>query len=288
MTIDRSGRETSLSDLQRSYEDLALSPDGRLLALTLIGEQQWNVWIYDLAHKTLNRATFEGDNRDPIWTADGKRVIYVSSRNGRSSIFWKPVTGPGPEEELVSTESLPLPFSTSPDGQWFSYSLGPPAPAAGVYLLPLEGERKSRPFALEPDAMGGAISPDGRWIAYESRESGRSEVYVRALSGGAGKWQISSQGGIRPSWSASGHELFFRTGSIMSESTLMSVTVAPGTQFSASSPRPLFRFTYLQGGHDYAVMPDGQHFICIKESEHDTSATQVNVVLNWTAELKKK
>ena len=285
--IDRSGREASLSDLQRSYEDLALSPDGRLLALTLIGEQQWNVWIYDLPHKTLNRATFEGDNRDPIWAADSKHVIYVSFRNGRNGIFWKPVTGPGPEEELVSTESQPFPFSVSQDGHWLSYTLGAPAPGAGVYLLPLEGERKPRPIALEPAAMGGAISPDGRWIAYESRESGRSEVYVRSLSSGAGKWQISTQGGIRPWWSDSGHELLFRTGNIGSDSTLMSVAVTPGPEFTASPPKPLFRFAYLQGGHDYAVMPDGQHFICIKESEHDMNATQVNVVLNWTAELKK-
>ena len=288
VTVDRSGRETPLSELQRSYEDLALSPDGRLLALTLIGEQQWNVWVYDLSHKTLNRATFEGDNRDPIWAADSKHVIYASFRNGRSGIFWRPVTGPGSEEELVSTESQPFPFSVSPDGHWLSYMLGAPSPGAGVYLLPLEGERKPRPFVLEPAAMGGAISPDARWIAYESRESGQSEVYVRSLSGEAAKWQISTQGGIRPSWSASGHELLFRTGNLDSDSTLMSVAVTPGPEFSPSSPKPLFRFAYLQGGHDYAVMPDGQHFICIKESEHDTSVTQVNMVLNWAAELKKK
>ncbi len=287
VTVDRSGRETPLSDLQRSYEDLALSPDGRLLALTLIGEQQWNVWIYDLAHKTLNRATFEGDNRDPIWAADSKHVIYVSFRNGRNGIYWKPVAGPGPEEELVSTESLPFPFSTSPDGHWLSYMLSAPAPGAGVYLLPLEGERKPKLIAFEA-TNGGAISPDARWIAYESRESGRSEVYVRSLSSGAGKWQISTQGGIRPSWSATGHELFFRSGSITSESILMSVAVAAGPEFTASPPKPLFSFAYLQGGHDYAVMPDGQHFICIKESEQDTSARQVNVVLNWTTELSRK
>jgi len=125
---------------------------------------------------------------------------------------------------------------------------------------------------------GGAISPDGKWLAYESRESGRSEVYVRQLPSGPGKWQISSQGGIQPRWSGDGRELFFRSGVIAGMSTLMTVPVQTEGAFTAGSPRPPVRFRYEQGGHDYAVMPDGQHFICIKESKREGSATQMNVV----------
>ena len=288
VSVDRSGRESALSNLHRSYEDLTLSPDGRFLALTIRGEQQWNVWLYDLRQMTLSRLTFEGDNRDPIWSSDGKRVAYSSFRNGHYGIFWKPIVGPGGEEELVKTEATPWPFSFSRDGQWLSYTLeNPSAPTTGIYLLTLKGDREAKRIVSVPSAYGGAISPNGRWLAYESRESGRSEVYVKELSG-PGKWQISSEGGFRPRWSADGRELFFRSGTFTGESTLMSVGIQTAGAFSAGSPRPLFRFHYTQGGHDYAVMPDGQHLICIKESEHETRATQINLILNWSAELKEK
>jgi len=191
--VDRSGHETPLSNLHRSYEDLTLSPDGRFLALTMRGEREWNVWLYDLRHGNLSRVTFEGDNRDPIWSADSKRVAYGSFRNGHYGIFWKPVFGPGPEGKLVETEVTPWPFSFSRDGQWLSYTLESPSiPTAGVYLLPVKGDRQAKRIVSEPSAYGGAISPDGKWLAYESRESGRSEVYVRELPSGPGKWQISS------------------------------------------------------------------------------------------------
>ena len=288
MTVDRFGRERPLTDLRRPYEDLTLSPDGRYLALTIMGEL-WNVWLFDLGRGTLSRITFEGDNRDPIWTADSKHVIYVSFRNGRSKMFWKPITVSDPEKELLATESLPWPYSCSRDGHWLSYALGAPSPGEGVYLLPLDGKQTPKPVVLERLAQGGAISPDGKWMAYESVQSGRSEVYVRPLSSeAAGKWQISTEGGIRPRWSADGHELFFRSGTIRSSSTLMSVTVQTEPAFLPAPPRPLFKFRYAQAGHDFAVTPDGQHFICIKESERDTGPTQLNVILNWTAELKTK
>jgi eukaryotic-like serine/threonine-protein kinase len=287
MKVDRKGHEQPLTDIHRGFEDLTISPDGRFLATTIMGDV-WNVWLYDLGRGALSRLTFEGDNRDPIWTADSKRVIYVSFRNGHFGIFWKPVSGGGSEEELVATESLPWPTSCSRDGRWFTYDVGPPAPATGIYLLPLIGERKPAPIIVEPFAEAAMISPDGKWIAYESRESGRSEIYVRQFPSGATKWQITTEGGIRPKWSASGSELFFRTGGIRSESTLMSVAIQTEPSLITSKPRPLFQFRYAQAGHDYAVMPDNQHFICIKESEHETSATQVNVILNWNAELKEK
>ena len=284
MKVDRTGHEQSLTDLHRGFEDLTISPDGRFLATTIMGDV-WNVWLYDRERGVLSRLTFEGDNRDPIWSADSKRVIYVSFRNGHFGIFWKPIFGGRSEEQLVATDSLPWPDSCSRDGRWLTYDVGPPTP--GVYLLPLIGERKPRAIIVEPFAQAAMISPDAKWIAYESRESSRSEIYVRQFPSGATKWQISTEGGIRPKWSANGRELFFRTGGIRSESTLMRVAVQTEPLFIASQPRPLFQFRYAQAGHDYAVMPDNQHFICIKESEQETTATQVNVILNWNAELKE-
>jgi eukaryotic-like serine/threonine-protein kinase len=287
MKVDRMGHEQPLTDLRRGFEDLTISPDGRFLATTIMGDV-WNVWLYDLERGVLSRLTFEGDNRDPIWTADSKRVIYVSFRNGHFGIFWKPMSGGRPEEKLAATDSLPWPTSCSRDGRWFTYDVGPPSPATGVYLLPLVGERKPTLMIAEPFAAAAMISPDGKWAAYESTESGRSEIYVRQFPSGETKWQISTEGGIRPKWSANGRELFFRTGGIRGESTLMGVAIQTEPSLIAAKPRPLFQFRYAQAGHDYAVLPDGQHFICIRESERETTATQVNVIVNWDAELKQK
>jgi Tol biopolymer transport system component len=281
VVVDRAGSERPLTDIHHSYEDLTLSPDGRFLALTIRGEP-WSVWLYDLRRDTLNRLTFEGDNRDPIWTADGKRVIYISFRNGRFHLLWKPIDGSSSEEELAATDSQLWPYSCSRDGRWLSYNAGNIG-----YLLPLVGERKPKAFVSAPSASGGAISPDGKWIAYESSESGESEVYVQPLSSGTGKWQISTAGGLRPYWSPDGRELFFRSGSFRGGNTLMSAVIQTEPVFSAGTPQPLFTFRYEQAGHDYAVMPDGRHFICIKRLERETGASQVNVILNWAAELKK-
>jgi eukaryotic-like serine/threonine-protein kinase len=281
VVVDRAGNERPLTGLLRPYEDLALSPDGRFLALTVIGEPL-NVWLYDLGRDTLGRFTFEGDNRDPIWASDSRRVIYIAGRENRFHLRWKPIDGSGPEEELIATDKVPMAYSCSPDGRWLSYTV-----ANSVYLLPLVGEeRKPKAIASGPFTFGGAISPDGKWIAYQSSESGQSEVYVQPLAG-AGKWQISVSGGIRPRWSRDGSELFFRSGSQGGRSSLMSAPVQQGATFSAGTPRPLFPFRYVQGGHDYAVMPDGQHFICIKRPEHEAGSMHANVIVNFAAELKK-
>jgi serine/threonine-protein kinase len=281
VVVDRAGGERPLTTLRRPYEDLALSPDGRILALTMISEPL-NVWLYDIGRDTLSRFTFEGDNRDPIWASDNRRVIYVAGRENGFHLRWKPIDGSGPEEELVSMDKVPMAYSCSPDGRWLSYSA-----ANTVYLLPLAGgERKPKAIESGPFTFGGAISPDGKWIAYQSSESGQSEIYVRSLEG-AGKWQISSAGGIRPRWSRDGSELFFRSGSIQGRSTLMSAPIQQGPNFAAGTPRALFPFRYLQGGHDYAVMSDGRHFICIKRPDIEAGSVSANVIVNWAAELKK-
>ncbi len=284
--LDRSGKETMLPAQPQAYEDLTLSPDGKLLAMTIVAEQQWSIWIYDLQERTLNRFTFDGDNRDPLWSADGKRVIYGSSRNGRKSLFWKPVNGPGGEEDLGAFPTQTFPGSVSKDGRYLAYDISGTKESAGVYLLPLQGERKPKLLLNDPAVNDEAISPDGKWIAYESAESGRTEIYVREFPSVAGKWQVSQDGGTHPMWSANGRELFFRT--TASRPRLMSVTVSSGSEFAASAPHALFGFSCSQAGHDYAPMPDGQHFICIKPPESETTATQVNIVLNWAKELAGK
>jgi tRNA A-37 threonylcarbamoyl transferase component Bud32 len=286
VSVDRTGKQAALSAPPQPYEDLTLSPNGKQLAMTIVGEQQWSVWIYDLQQKTLKRLTFDGDNRDPLWSADGKRVIYSSSRNGRKSLFWKPVAEPGGEEELLTVTAQPFPDSVSKDGRYLVYEVLGARDSKGFYLLPLQGERKPQQLFAET-SLGttlGALSPDGNWFAYASSESGRGQIYVRRFGATAGQWQVSTEGGYQPSWSADSRELFYRG----ADSRVYSVVVSPGADFVSSTPRPLFSFPCVSAAHDYAPTQDGQHFICIQQPQSEWTATQVNVVLNWANELAAK
>jgi len=288
ITVDRSGREQPLKAPPRGFEDMDLSPDGRLLALTVIGGQQWNVWIYDLQQGSLNRLTFEGDNRDPMWSADGKRVIYASTRNGRRGLYWKPVSGAGGEEQLLDSPRQLFPASVTSDGKYLIYDLGAWEDTAGIYALPLTGERVPQPLFKQRSLANGKVSPSGKWIAYESAESGQTEIYVRRFSADAEKWQVSTEGGDHALWSRDGGELYFRS-SDPKGAMVMSTTIGKGEEFTFSPPRALFPFGCVTAGaHDYGVISNAQKIVCIKEPEAETKATQVNVVLNWASELKKK
>jgi len=288
VTIDRGGREEALKAPPGGFEDMDLSPDGKLLAMTVIGGQQWNVWIYDLQQGSLNRLTFEGDNRDPMWSADGKRVIYGSTRNGRKGLYWKAVTGTGGEEQLLDSPRQLFPASVTTDGKYLIYDSGAWEDTAAIYALPLQGERTPQVLFKQRSVANGKVSPSGKWIAYESAESGRTEIYVRKFSAGAEKWQVSTEGGDHALWSRDGSELYFRS-SGPKGAMVMSTRVGKGEEFTFSPPRALFRFGCLEAGaHDYGVMSNGQKVVCIKEPDAETKATHVNVVLNWTSELKKK
>jgi eukaryotic-like serine/threonine-protein kinase len=288
VTIDRSGREEALKAPPRGFEDMDLSPDGKRLAMTVIGGQQWNVWIYDLQQGSLNRLTFEGDNRDPMWSADGKWVIYGSTRNGRRGLYRKPVSGTGGEEQLLDSPRQLFPASVTSDGKYLIYDSGAWEDTAAIYALPLHGERKPQVLLKQRSLANGKVSPSGKWIAYESAESGRTEIYVRRFSAGAEKWQVSTEGGNHALWSRDGGELYFRS-SGPKGTMVMSTTIGKGEEFTFSPPRAVFQFGCVEAGaHDYGVMSNGQKIVCIKEPEAETKATQVNVVLNWALELKKK
>jgi serine/threonine-protein kinase len=158
-----------------------------------------------------------------------------------------------------------------------------------IWLLSLTGERKEGPFLQTPANEGNAIfSPDGRWLAYVSDESGRDEVYVRPVEGSGGKWQISTQGGGEPVWARSGKELFYRDGDKM-----MAVAVETKPQFTAGKPKLLFEGHYETSNYtnylrNYDVSLDSQHFLMVKAGEQVTSATQISIILNWFDELKRR
>ena len=284
VSVDRNGVPRELAKDRRPYEDLSLSPDGTRVAMTIEGAT-YNIWVFELARTVLTRLTSEGDNRDPEWTPDGQRVVYTSFRDGRYGLYWRPADGSGTEELLTRREHWVLAGSFSPDGRLLAFSELDPTTRADIWLLPVAGERKAQQY------LGGIIggmtlpvfSPDGHWIAYESGETGRSEVYVRPFPGQGGKWQVSTDGGGHPLWARNGREIFYRNGN-----KLMAVAVETKPAFKPDTPRLVFERAYWQAGHDYDVTPDGQHFIMIKRNEQQAAPLQVNVVVNWFEELKRQ
>jgi len=203
--------------------------------------------------------------------------------------YWKPSDGSGPEELLAEGNGFSAP-SVTPDGKLVAYHAVLSNLNRDIWALPLEGERKARVLIQTPaNESTPMFSPDGRWLAYVSDESGRSEVYVRSFPSLEGKWRISTEGSGGPFWNPNGRELFFRSGGKM-----MAVDVTTQPTFTPGQPKALFDDKYEPdptGGQrpNYDVSRDGQRFLMIKPNEQQgQTATQIHVVLNWFEELKRR
>jgi Tol biopolymer transport system component len=285
--VSRKGAEQPLAAPAHSYFQPRLSPDGRRLAVATTG-QETLAWLYDLSRETLTRFSIEGSvNQAPVWTPDGKRIAFDSSKEGPLNIYWGLADGSGELERLTSSEYLPAPMSWSPDGQLLAFVEFNPATQHDIWVLRM-ADRKAQPFLRTRfDETEPRFSPDGHWLAYISDESGRYEVYVQPYPGPGGKWQISKEGGTQPVWNRNGRELFYRSGDKM-----MAVDIATQPGFSASTPRMLFEGVFdREWGPvtDYDVSPDGQRFLMVKPAEREQARpTQINVVLNWFEELKRR
>ena len=286
--VGRNGTEQPLAAPGHAYFAPGLSPDGRRVAVG-IAEQETQIWLYDLSRETLTRLTFEGSvNGNSAWTADGKRIAFESSKEGPMNIFWQMADGSGGLERLTTSEYIQVPYSWSPNGQLLAFfEVNPnPIPHREIWVLRM-GDRKVQPFLRTGFDEGvPRFSPDGRWLAYVSNESGRSEIYVQPYPGPGGKWQISTEGGNEPVWNSNGRELFYRSGDKM-----MAVDIATQPGFAAGKPRMLFEGRYESSPmavDNYDVSPDGQRFLMVKASEQAQAPTQINVVLNWFGELKQK
>ena len=294
--VDRTGGEQPLKAPSRLYFAPRLSPDGRRLAVVIQADRS-DVWVYDLSREVLSRLTFEGGNGAPLWTPDGRRLTFNSNKAknfGPADIYWTLSDGSGSEERLVSSGHLKVPFSWSPDGRVLAFAdfdpvgFGPSASSSDIWWLSLDEPGKPHPFLQTKFADAApAFSPDGRWLAYVSDESGRNEIYVSAFPGPGGKWQISTEGGNEPVWPRKSRELFYRQGN-----AIMAVDVNTAPTFSAGQPRRLFdRKDYVKSNSffaNYDVTPDGQRFIMIKTVHDAAQPTQISVVLNWFEELKRR
>jgi eukaryotic-like serine/threonine-protein kinase len=278
--VDRRGTAISAAEAQRAFAEPAVSPDGRRLAVTVQGST-FDVWVYDFERSILTRLSFGGDDSVPVWTRDGRRVAWSSSRGGRPNIFWRSADASGVEERLTTSDHPQFPQSFSPDGKLLLFLDVDPSTGLDEWILPVEGDRKPRPFLRTPfRERQASFSRDGGWVVYVSDESGREEVYVAPYPGPGGKVQVSPNGGTEPTWSPTGRELFYRNGD-----KLVSVAIQTTPSLSVGRPVVLFEAKYEEG---YDVAPDGQRFLMIRRNEEQSVPQQINVVLGWLDELKRR
>jgi eukaryotic-like serine/threonine-protein kinase len=280
--VDRKGNVEALLAAPHRYANATLSPNGRELAVDTTSNTN-DLWIYDLTRGTLTKISSEGDSQTEVWTPDGKRVAYRANRNGFRNVYWRAADGTGAEERLTKGENQQTPSSFSPDGKVLAFEESAPTSGTDIWLLPMEGDRKPQVFLQTPaDERNPQFSPDGRWLAYTSNESGRVEVYLQPFPGPGRKWQISTNGGSSPKWNPNGRELFYEA----SQGKMMAVDITASPTFSAGTPHQLFDMPSLSLGS--SVSPDGQRFLAMQPVELEQPATEINVVLNWSEELKAK
>ena len=287
LRTNHQGKIEPLSEKHYPFQNPKYSPDGKKLAL-MIEAANDDVWIYDIVRDNFTRLTYEaGSNVVPIWTPDGQRVTYSSNRAGPYNLFCKPAFGSGAEEQLTSSEFIEFPSSWSPDGEVLIYSQNHPNTGLDIWMFPFKEENKPKKFIVTPyNEFAPIFSPEGKWIAYVSDESGQNEIYVQQFPGPGGKLQISVNGGSFPLWAPNGDKLFYINGNKM-----MSIEISTDPEFEVSSPKQLFESDYLSTGANpsipnYDISPDGSHFVIIR-SEQEKAPTRIHVILNWFEELKR-
>ena len=289
--VDRSGRPLSLVGTPGRYRWVTLSPNGTQVLLERFEPQKVgnDIWTFDLARETYDRLTSDSSaNNYPLWSPDGKQISFGSNREGFWAIWQKGVNGNDDKEAFVFKEEARSIFQNdwSNDGKYIVYRKEGEKTANDLWLLPLSGDRQPKPYlATQFDERWGKVSPDGRWLVYQSDESGRYEIYVQAFPEPGRKVTVSKGGGTLPRWRRDGRELYY----VAPDDKLMAVPVAPGANFGTGTPVPLFEvgsFGRRNNRYVYDVSADGQKILLLRPLE-DATTRPLTVVQNWTALLKK-
>jgi Tol biopolymer transport system component len=302
--FDRSGNKVGVMGDAGGYYDVRLSPDGRRLAFNL-GEAKSELYVAELGRGLPMRLTFDPntDSGVPVWSPDGNRILFCRLQGGKAKagIYEKPSSGAGTEELLLASDSPDMEFwpnNWSRDGRFILYSRGDLGERSQeeLWVLPLIGDRKPRLFLRNPPAVyDGQFSPDGHWVAYTSKESGRTEVYVtpfdsaQVMASGnestpitpRGKWQISTIGGQYPRWRGDGKELFF----LAADKRVMAAEVdVKGGSFQVGAVSPLFAAFAQDSAMPFDVSADGKRFIIVSVPEQSSAIT---LLVNWPARIRQ-
>jgi Tol biopolymer transport system component len=286
MWTDRSGESREMVGDPGDIGAISLSPDGRWLAMvvTSTSAEAADIWVRDLSRGVTSRFTFneEGDY-NPTWSPDGRRIVFSATRDGNADLAVRAVGGSGEVEFLLESERAQHPSSWSSDGRYLLYYDRGEETNWDIWVLPLAGDEEPYPFLMTPFVeVRSRFSPDDRWVAYQSNESGRSEIYVQEFPGPGGKWQISTAGGSEPQWSPDGKELYY----ISPEMNMMRVSVQTGDSFDAGIPEAMFpvRLRQIINTNRYLVAPGGERFLLLSSLQED-STPPTTIVLNWDAAL---
>jgi serine/threonine-protein kinase len=291
--VDSGGKAVPLGVESANYMYLRLSPDGSRMAYVVTEESSQDLWIYDFARGMKTRLTNGQNTSYPVWSVEGRFVVYQAF----GGMFWTRADGAGAPQPLTRSKAIQLPGSFSPDGKWLAYSEQMPGAEGEMRIVPVEsasgGLRAREPQVFLKTATGtafAAFSPDGRWLAYANAEGGRYQVYVRAFPDNGTQTQVSNAGGIQPTWSPHGHELFYRTDD---QRIMVANYVVKGNSFVSEKPRPWFgkQLANMGMGGNLDIAPDGRRFIVLMPAEttavHERQS-HVTLVTNFFDEVRHR
>jgi serine/threonine-protein kinase len=298
--MDYTGKATPLRAAGADWSNPRFSPDGRRLAIDISASGNLDVWVYEWARDTLTRLTFDpSGDRNPVWTPDGRRIVFASARGDKSTfnLYWQRADGTGDTQLLTESKNLQYPASWHPGGKFLAFEENRPQTGWDLLTLPMEGDEvsgwkpgKPTVFLNSPaNEREPMFSPDGRWLAYESSESGRYEVYVRPFPGPGGKWQISTGGGANATWSRARHELFFET---PDQHLIVASYAVDGDSFRADKPRVWSERRFMPALRNYRgfdLHPDGERFALgtVPDALSADKLDKVVFIFNFFDELRR-
>lgn len=291
VTYDRAGTQLEKVGREGDFTGLSLSPDDARIAVSRLDPDigSYDLWIIELGNGRTLRLTFDQTNETfPVWSQDGSRIVFTSNKNGEANLYQKLSNGAGSDELLYASNNLKAATDWSSDGQFIVYEDRDPKINHDLWVLPRSGDQK--PFAVVQtpfNEMKGRLSPDGKWIAYQSNESGTTQITVQSFPPSGARWQVSTNGGYQPKWRRDGRELFY----VGPDKKLMVAQVkTEGNRFEVGAPQTLFEMRIgnlpLTGSPFYDVTRDGRRFIASTAVE-ETAPTPMTVLLNWNAGLKQ-
>ena len=280
--LDRAGQVVDSLALRAAYFEARIAPDGRRAAVSIADEGGQDIWVLDLARETQTRLTaWPSDESGPVWSPDGARLLFSSDSSGTERTYVQPLDGSREATRLLDVSGMNLAIDWSRDGRWIVYQhRAAGTPATEIWAHDAE-ESRSTPILQARGFFGDPfLSPDGKWMAYVSDESGREEVYVRAFPGTGARWQVSTSGGTQPRWRSDGREIAYRG----PEGSIMAVQLTVGTVVEPGIPRVLFP---LPTDAVWDATPDLQRFL-VTRGDPATSSVPLRVVLGWAGEEKTR
>jgi serine/threonine protein kinase/Tol biopolymer transport system component len=292
--VDRNGEEEPLEAESSSYQEPRISPDGTKVALTIDNGDKSDIWIWDVVNKNMPRLTFNENSDYPLWTLDGQRIAFMSG--DERAVYWRAADGTGNDELIGSGPGLgTIPYAWSVEGKTLVTTVWAGGTNINIGSISMEGDHPYKPLLQEEyREFQPQISPDGKWMAYASNESGNREIYVRPFPDvDKGRWQVSKDGGDSPLWSPDGKELFYRK-----NDEVIAVSVETEPIFKTVKSETLFQKNYVSRTlilhpNPWDIHPDGKRFLMMKESTGDettkeTSRPTINIIANWFEELKQR